>query len=665
MPGCEFKRDAGFMPDSLDEKNRTVTVCFSTGHKGRRAGFWGDDWNEELEVSERAVRLDRLNNGAAVLDAHARWSIRDQIGVIERAWIEGGKAYATLRFSKRAEVEPIWQDVKDGVVRNVSVGYKVFKYEDVTESDDKIKTYRAVDWEPCEISPVPVGFDPGAQVRSASEPSSFETEIELRHSEVSSADPVGVQPNRGSNPDMTTPAAKQDGQTPAPAAQVDAEKIRSEAQAAERTRVAEIVALCTKHGIPANRTDDMIQKGLGVDQCRAEILEHLARAQEAAPTRSGVVEVVRDENQTKAEGIAEYVQFRADGRLGRKADLTEKARAFNGHSLIDLARASLEINGISTRGMSKSQVADAAFLMRRGMSAKQLIMTRVGAHTTSDFPYILANVMGKTLRRAYDEAPQTFRAWTRTATLPDFKAVSRVLLGEAPTLEEIKESGEYKYGTIGESKEGYQLKTYGKAIAISRQTLINDDLDAFSRIPNAFGRAAADFESNQVYAILTANAAMADNVALFHSTHKNLGTTGAPSETTLTELRKLMRKQTGINGRILNLMPKYLIVPAALEVVALKQMSAELVASSASNVNVFKNSMEVIVEPRLDATSSTVWYASADPAQIDTVEVGYLEGQQGLFVDTDEEFDNDGLKVKARLDFGVKAIDWRGMVKYP
>ncbi len=91
----------------------------------------------------------------------------------------------------------------------------------------------------------------------------------------------------------------------------------------------------------------------------------------------------------------------------------------------------------------------------------------------------------------------------------------------------VSESGEFKRGTLGESKESYKVKTYGRVVAITRQTLINDDLDAFTRIPAMYGNSIAQPESDVVWGIITANPAMADGNALFHTTHKNLaGTSG-------------------------------------------------------------------------------------------------------------------------------------------
>jgi hypothetical protein len=130
--------------------------------------WWtGKRYVEKLSLKAGDVRLERLNAGGPLLDAHSAYSIADQIGVVVpgSAKVDGKEARATVRFSKRDAVEPIFQDVRDGIVRNVSVGYVVHKFVEETDGN-KIPVRTAIDWEPFEISMVPMPADAGAQVRS-------------------------------------------------------------------------------------------------------------------------------------------------------------------------------------------------------------------------------------------------------------------------------------------------------------------------------------------------------------------------------------------------------------------------------------------------------------------------------------------------------------------
>jgi len=154
---------------SVDVENRTVELIFSTGAGVERMDWWtGDRYIEQLSLKKGSVRLGRLNAGAPLLDAHSAWSVSDQIGVVEpkSASVDGSEGRATVRFSKRDAVEPIFQDVRDGIIKNVSVGYKVYRFEEEKGGDNKVPIRTAVDWEPFEISMVPMPADAGAQVRS-------------------------------------------------------------------------------------------------------------------------------------------------------------------------------------------------------------------------------------------------------------------------------------------------------------------------------------------------------------------------------------------------------------------------------------------------------------------------------------------------------------------
>ena len=250
----------------------------------------------------------------------------------------------------------------------------------------------------------------------------------------------------------------------------------------------------------------------------------------------------------------------------------------------------------------------------------------------------------------------------------DFKAMHRVQMGEAPQLLEVNESGEFKRGTIGESKESYRIETYGRVVGITRQVLINDDLDAFTRIPAMYGNSIAQLESDVVWGIVTANPTMADNKALFHADHKNLEGTGAAlSVDAVGAARAAMATQTGLDKKtVLNIRPAFLIVPAALELKAEQMVAQNIVPAATQNVVPQSiRTLSPIAEPRLDAVSDTAWYLAVSPSQIDTIEYAYLEGQQGAHVETRNGFDVDGVEIKCRLDFGAKAIDWRGLYKNP
>ena len=135
--------------------------------------------------------------------------------------------------------------------------------------------------------------------------------------------------------------------------------------------------------------------------------------------------------------------------------------------------------------------------------------------------------------------------------------------------------------------------------------------------------------------------------------------------TALGKARGAMRIQKGPNGTPLNLIPRFIAVPTALESYMLQVVYPIAIASAdvTKVVPEWVRSLVPVVEPRLDANSATAWYLIADPAQIDTVEYCYLEGQQGVYIETKQGFEIDGVEIKARMDFGAAALDYRGMEK--
>lgn len=160
-------REAGFRPKTISQDTRTVDLVWSTGAQVRRADWWtGQRYIEQLSMDPKHIRMERLNGGGAnLLNSHGTWSLERVLGVVESAKVSNGEGLATVRFSSRADVAPIWQDVVDGIVRNVSVGYIVHEFERIPSKED-LDTLLAIDWEPVEVSLVSVPADPGAGVRN-------------------------------------------------------------------------------------------------------------------------------------------------------------------------------------------------------------------------------------------------------------------------------------------------------------------------------------------------------------------------------------------------------------------------------------------------------------------------------------------------------------------
>ena len=666
-----MRRTAELAPNTADAQARTVEVVWSAGARVRRASFFGEPYDEELSLDPAHVRLERLNAGAPFLKVHELGALDAVIGSVVpgSARLENGRGIALVRISERDDVEPIWRDIQAGHIRAVSIGYQVHRFE-VSKPDGGRELWRAVDWTPFEVSAVPVGADPAAgfraqrslhdcvlhrrdasQTRQGASPMTDQTQTPA----AAAAEPHATEETQMTDP--TNPAAEPQARAvetralpqAAPATPPDTEAIATRAREGERDRVSTIYDLAGRLNLERGFAEDLVKRGVTVDESRRLILDQVAAKSDETRTFPHVSIPLggRDERITRRDAVANALLHRYSPTLFQ---LDDSARQYRGMSLLELARESLTNAGVNTRGLSRDEVATRSL------------------HSTSDFPEILSAVTNKTLRQAYETYPRTFMLFCRQVLATDFKAMNRVQLGEAPQLLEVGESGEFKRGTLGESKESYKVKTYGRVVAITRQTLINDDLDAFTRIPAMYGNSIAQLESDVVWGIITANPAMADGNALFHTTHKNLAATGtALAVDAVGAARAAMALQTGFDKKtVLNIRPAFLIVPAALELKAEQLVAQNLVpATPATVVPQSIRSLSPISEPRLDAASPTAWYLAASPNQIDTIEYAYLEGQQGAYVETRNGFDVDGVEIKCRLDFGAKAIDWRGLYRNP
>ena len=436
--------------------------------------------------------------------------------------------------------------------------------------------------------------------------------------------------------------------------------------AAERQRAAAILEAGRRAGMPQDAINAAVADGTSAAVFSERAFNHMADRTDALRTSQGTrAQIVgADDLEKRGAAIENAILHRYAPGVG----LSEHGRQYRGLTLLEMGSDMLEARGIRTRGMSKHERAQAMLSMRS--DATEIAIRSGGAMTTADFPNVLANVANKTLRMGYEAAPQTFRPLVRVVSVPDFKPVSRTQLGEAPRLEKVNEKGEFKRGAMGDSAERYAIATYGKIVSITRNVIINDDLDAFTRIPRAFGVSAANLESDLVWGVILANAAMGDGNALFSAQHGNVGTGAAISTAGVGAGRQQMRIQTGLDGKtLLNISPSYIIVPTALETLTEQFLGQIYPTKTADAVTETMRKLKPISDPRLDngatiggqtfAGSATNWYLAGDPAQVDTIELAYLEGMEGLYTETKMGFETDGVEVKVRQDVGAKSIDWR------
>lgn len=652
-------RAATFVPSSINEEQRTVDVVFTTDTPVPMSTWRLGNFIETLSHEKGHVRTKRLDAGVPILDNHNQWGgTRGVLGVLENYRIEKGKGTGTMRFSKRGDdyVEGVWQDVKDGILRGISAGYRVYKYEDTnpTRKEDEIPEYRAIDWEVFEVSIAPIQADINSAIRNEN---AEENEVEIlttRSTTTQNPEKQNImadetKPNAGAEdiqrgvPPATPPAA--------PA--VDTEQVRKEAVEAERKRSAEIVESVRKMGLGEEFATKLVNDGTAIEEARKLIIEEFAK--QDPNNGQNNIRMGVDETDKRREVQTAALVMRATPDIAKdfQPELVAAAREYRGLTLMDMARQSLERAGVKTTGMDKMELVGRA-------------ITQSG----SDFPVLLEGTNRRILLAAYTAAGDVWRRFCTTGSVGDFREYKRLSMGSFGNLDAVGENREFKNKNIPDAAyEKNKASTKGNIINVSREMIINDDLGAFTRLAAMLGRTAARSIEADVFALLLSNSGngptMVDGKALFHADHGNIGTGSALTVAGLDADRVKMAEQKDISGNdYLDIRPSILLVPIGLESTA-KVLNSSTYDPDATNKlqkpNVALGMFNDIVgSPRITGTAR---YMFASPSEEPVFEVVFLDGNQSPYLESQEGFRVDGMEWKVRMDYGVGAIGYKGVVK--
>lgn len=420
-----------------------------------------------------------------------------------------------------------------------------------------------------------------------------------------------------------------------------AAQLQQQMQAANTERVSAVSAVFDAFpAFGSLKAECITDISCSAEQARTKLLNALA-AGTTPSAGAGAVHIHAGNGNIVGDSIRAAVMNRAGYAQA------EKDNAYNGYTLRELARASLVDRGIGISGVGTAQaMVGLAF-----------------THSSSDFGNILMDVAHKAALLGWDEASETFEQWTRKGTLTDFKTAHRVGLESLASLRKVRAGAEYKYVTIKDRGEPIALATYGELFSIDRQTIINDDLDMLTRIPQAMGLAARATVGDLVWAVLTSNPKMSDGKPLFHADHGNLVTADLTIEGLDTARKAMLLQKSG--DRRLNIRPAYMLTPVAIESRANQLIKSASVPGADANsgiVNPIQNFVTVASEARLDDSSPTDYYLTAAQGR-DTIEVAYLDGIDTPYLEQQQGFTVDGAAFKVRIDAGVAPLDWRGLVK--
>lgn len=612
----------------FNEENRTVEMSFAS--ETPCLDWWGD--KEILRCNDEAMNTERFAGGVMpILFNHKRDAV---IGKPTRIWTERGRAYAEIQFAQTEEAEKIMGLVKDGFIRGVSVGYRVNEWtvvEKGQKSADGIEgpAWIASRWEVFEASIVTVPADASVGVgRSLPFPDDFENIVPERSSgELRGGEKMPVKENQ---------TEEVRGAATVGAAAVNEDEIRAAAQKKERQRCADINELCDKFDIESEQRSKWINDGTNVETVNRELLEVISK-RNAARASVKLEMGVAEEDKLRA-AYRDALALRAGLAIAKPADGAEKMR------------------GMSQRDIARD------ILMRSGekdvmhMNSDELFARAMTSSTYSD---LLNATVRLSMSQGYTEVDTTFEAWTVEGTLSDFKTAYRYKLGGAQEPELIPENGEFTRAKLDKEKTAVQLGTDGIAWDYTRQLFINDDLDILAKFPYRF---AAAFKRKINRLAYTALAGIT-----YSSANGNLAAkAGAPSTETLSAARQLLRKQKDFSKKYsLNLNAKYLIIPSTYETTAeqLLRSLADPAGSHSGVANVFRNSLDIVVDTALDDINADAWYIAAAKNQVEGIEISYLNGNKTPILESKDSFDTLARSFRMYLDFGIAALDYRGFVK--
>ena len=466
---------------------------------------------------------------------------------------------------------------------------------------------------------------------------------------VTPAAPAAHQPEIAPMPTPTDPTATTDNVVDIQAAM---DKAAAQALAKDASRRAAIQTAFARH-LPVSGVQALLDTCLADHACTPEaaglkLLDHIGA--QGAPI-NGALTLTPGEDEADKRVSAQVDALLA--RMGKaKAD---GANPYRGLRLSEMARNSLEHAGVTVRGMTPEEFAPLA--LSRGPV--------YGMQGTSDFPVVLENTLHKLVLTGYNSQPTTWDRFCKAGDVSDFRVWKRLVPGLLGNLDTVNEHGEYLNKVLPDAQaNGVSVVRRGNIIAITPETLINDDIGYVQDMASGLGRVGARTIERTVYALIVANPTMGDGNALWSAAHANIQTTGAPPTMALIDAAisaMAQQKAPGGDAEYLDIQPYAIVAHTNLGGTLRSIIGAEYDPDSTAKVNkpnIVKNAVqEIIASPRL---GTAPWYLFADPNVNPVIEVVFLNGQREPRLTQEEAFRSGGLSWRVELPFGVGAIDWRG-----
>jgi HK97 family phage prohead protease len=643
-PAIETRRDG--------EPAKTYSAVLTTGTPVKRRSFWGEAFTETLSMAPGSIDLSRAP--IPFLTSHDTQSL--PIGLVDNIRIDGNDLRGEITFGRSERARAVQADVDDGVIRSISVGYSRDEVKETRDRDGRLTAIIATRWTLFEVSAVSLPADPSA---------GFNRTIgEDMDPEVLAA--LGLPPDTTREQYLAAIRA-----------------LNQRATAADTDRRAELRQSALERGLFTLGSDRerlfnaAAERDVGEARALAETWASSPAVPVGGPTGSFMQSRSYPDPDQPSRSRSSY---RAGGRGDDFREAAVDALLLRaGIPIKDPHPAAGDIDA-SVRGLASICLSRAGRTVDQGDSLEGMVRRSfegvrgggIGAQSSDDFVGILVDALHVAARTGYEQEPASHRMWLRPVPVTDFREQHRPILGSAPALREVLEGGEYETGALtDDAAVPYKVKKWGRIVSLTFEAIVNDSLGSFIRILPGLGQAARRTEADLVYNHLTENSGdgpqMQDENNLFDDTnHGNVVDAGTFDAAQLGLGRLRLRKQTAVGGGILSLVPRYLIAPAERETEAeilLAQATKHIDVAGASEAETprWLANLVLVIEPRL---ADGAVYLAADSAQIDTIEMGLLgENMAGPRFFEEQGFRIDSQSWKARHVIGVRALDWRGLVK--
>lgn len=682
----------------IDEKNRSIRTVIASDNPTIVI-----DWERGQPVRE-VLRMDGAifpeTRQLVLLNNHSRWegtlAVKGSVREIE---VKGNELVGRTFFATTSDVENDWIKAREGHLTDVSVGYRTFKDKTTilkpgeaavvggkeyrNDYGDGFDLYIRTQWQAKEVSLTPIGADDIAKFRSQI------NNLNSQKREGVSMPLPNQEPETGTRqqPDVAL-AAIQTAHT----------------KELEDARKAALVEGARLEVVRQKEIRSTLDLAILTDEKRAELEASLINdpAITIDAARKLILEAQKNETPMLPIKPEQRTEVLVDGEEKFRSGCVDAILVNSGiendaKKVSDVGRSELPqtIHGLVKNCLLREDPSKAQRIVNMDSDTIAREATRLFHRaypvSSGDFSAILMDAMNKVVGTSFEREMTTYQAWCASGSTKDFKTINIISKGAFSDWEKILDGAPIPYGKFSDKYETGSIDTYGKALAMPRKAIINDDMGFFTDLLQMVGAGAARSVDDLVYETMVGTSLAGPTVtetsaALFNSTatasggHYNLiATSGVVSHTTLNTAQLRLRTRPKLapdkksKARYAGAAMRYLVTGVNNEMAIRQLLASQYDNASAGSLaaNMWTNGSIIPVfsetlQYYLDAQSkSSAWYGIADPNSGYTLcKVFFLNGQRVPTLRRSESSVGEplGIVMDGYFDFGVAFPEWRAAV---